>query len=69
MNFGPALKPFAGKTRPKATTALPPERLKPKSPIPKPASAFPMKMIAGDLKTGRLVWNEELQGYEYPEEA
>ena len=28
-----------------------------------------MEMIAGDLETGRLVWNAELQGYEYPEEV
>ena len=28
-----------------------------------------LEMIAGDLETGRLVWNAELEGYEYPEDA
>ncbi len=28
-----------------------------------------METIVTDLEMGRLVWNEELQGYEYPEEA
>ena len=28
-----------------------------------------MEMIVGDLETGRLVWNAELQGYEYPEDV
>ena len=28
-----------------------------------------LEMIVGDLETGRLVWNAELEGYEYPEET
>lgn len=28
-----------------------------------------LETIVGDLETGRLVWNEELEGYEYPEAA
>ena len=28
-----------------------------------------MEMIVSDLETGRLVWNAELQGYEYPEDG
>lgn len=28
-----------------------------------------MEMIVSDLETGRLVWNAELEGYEYPAEA
>ncbi len=28
-----------------------------------------LEMIVGDLETGRLVWNTELEGYEYPEET
>ena len=28
-----------------------------------------MEMIVSDLETRRLVWNAELQGYEYPEDA